>query len=74
MYSDTLSNPKNAHTIAAQIIILSSYLVEELNKLNLIVRNKSGVTGKRFGFLNLLPWDFLMPRRTKYNLLNVSKV
>ena len=71
VYSDTLNNPKNAVTMAAHIISLSSNLWDELNRLNLMVRNMSGETGSRFAFLCFVPCDFLIPRTTRYSLLNV---
>ena len=61
VYSDTLRKPKKAVVMAAQIIILSSYMREEWNRLSCIIRSKLGVMGRLLGRENLLPSDLLMP-------------
>ena len=53
MYSDTRKKPKNAVIIADHSISLSSYILEELNKLNVISSSICGMIGDLFLMLYL---------------------
>ena len=46
---DIRKNPKKAVVIAAQIMILSSISLEELNRFLFIILKRGGVMGRRFG-------------------------
>ena len=62
VYSDILRKPKKAVVIAAQIMILSSYSLDELNRFSLMIRRREGVMGSRFGSDRERPCERLMPR------------
>ena len=61
VYSDTLRNPKNAVSMAAQSKVLSSYKRCDLNRFSLIVWRMLGVMGRRFGRDREDPCDLLIP-------------
>ena len=67
VYSDTRRKPKNAVSIAAHSMILSSYWIDESQSFVPISLRRLGVMGRRGFFLNLLPWDLLMPLSTLYS-------
>lgn len=49
VYSEIRRNPKKAVVMAAQIMILSSNSLDELNRLLFIVLRRVGVMGRRLG-------------------------
>ena len=61
VYSETLRKPKKAVRMAAQIISLSSYSVDDRNNCCCICRSMGGVIASLFFFLKRDPWECFMP-------------
>ena len=66
VYSETRRKPKKAVVMAAQSISLSSYTLDDANKLFRIVNRVVGVMGCRLGIENFLPCALLIPFMSVY--------